>query len=144
MVPVLIIYYDNLVWNSCIYTVNKNGSHAENKASDGQKECFFSNVLNSVVFYCSWFRKPNFRVDQVTFKHVNGILKCLGGFFWEGGRACAEAKIAYGTSLGSISPLLLAFIVKYYPPILHVVIIKQASKNSVNLGEKSTSDFQSH
>ena len=41
----------------------RKGSHAESKASHGRKERFFSNVLNSLVFYYTWFRKPNFRAQ---------------------------------------------------------------------------------
>ena len=46
-------------WFSLILTVSINistpstrkGSHAESKVSHGRKERFFSNVLNSLVFY---------------------------------------------------------------------------------------------
>ena len=60
----------------------RKGSHAENKAS----QRFFSNVLNSVVFYYTWFRKPNFCVQAISKQY-------LDVWFFVGRGACAEAKI---------------------------------------------------
>ena len=70
----------------------------------------------------------------------------MSGFF--GGGACAEAKIwsekKLHTTLGSVQ--LLASFLSFYFEILSYLargekIIRLASKNSVKLGKKSTSDF---
>ena len=74
--------------------------------------CFFSNVLNSVVFYLSFGSYSQISEAHVTLysSNVKRILKYVGG-------ACAEAKIF---ARFSFSRLSLAFILKYYP-ILYVV-----------------------
>ena len=72
---------------------------------------FFSNVLNSVVFYCSWFIKPNLcGSSDIVFKQYQRNTQIS-----EGGRTCAELakirdrpffsgkKTAYNISFGSIS-----------------------------------------
>ena len=77
--------------------------------------------LISVVFYYTWFRKPNF-CAQATSKQYSDVCFVLGG-------AYAEAKIWFFSekknfirhyALFNLSFLSLAFILKYYP-ILHVV-----------------------
>ena len=101
--------------------------------------------------------KSQISIDQVTLysSNVKGILRFLGLlFFWGGGArgpggaegvAYAEAKKKMHTAPRSVQFLtsFISFISKYYP-VLHVVkgqLTRVASKNSVKLGEKSTSDF---
>ena len=102
----------------------RKGSHAESKASHGQKEPFFSNVLNSFVFYYTWFRKPNFCVQTMSEQY---LADCFFFSFPQGEHA---QKPKFGESEKTnfirhfarfnFSPLSIAFILKYYP-ILHVV-----------------------
>ena len=73
-----------------------------------------------------------------------------GGFLGGGGRACAEAKIWRKEELHKAlrSVLFLASSISFYFEILSYLacgdkIIRLASKNSVKLGEKSASDFES-
>ena len=55
----------------CIPTPStRKGFHAESKASHGRKQRFFSNVLNSLVFYCTWFRKPNYCVQTMSEQYL--------------------------------------------------------------------------
>ena len=67
-----------------IYAVNK-GSHAENKASHGGKQRFFSNVPNSLVFYYTLFRKPNSCVQRRSEINLE-VCFCFVSLFVEGGR----------------------------------------------------------
>ena len=98
---------------------------AESKASRGRKKLFFSNVPNSLVFYYTWFTKPNSRVQRRSEQYLEVcfvLFPCTGG-------ACAEAKI-FSEKKNFIrrfawfdfSRLSLAFILKQRP-ILHAVNI---------------------
>ena len=82
-----------------------------------------------------------------------GLLLMLG-FFFGGGGACTEAKIWRGVAFSVKKKLhkalrsvqFLASFISFYFEILSYLacgekIIRLASKNSVKLGEKSTSDF---
>ena len=67
---------------------------------DGQKEYFFSNVLDSVVVYCSWFRKPNFcgSSDIVLFKQCQSNTQMTVWVFFGGGVGILRSQnTAYGT-----------------------------------------------
>ena len=98
----------------------RKGSRAESKASHGPKNRLFSNVPNSLVFYYTWFRKPNSRVQRRSEQYVE---VCFVLFLCTGG-ACAEAseKKNFIRHLDrfNFSRLSLASILKYYP-ILHAV-----------------------
>ena len=58
--------------------LTRKGSHAENKASHGRKQRFFSNVLNSVVFYYTWFRKPNVCIQAMSKQYTHVYFRVLG------------------------------------------------------------------
>ena len=97
----------------------RKGSHEENKASHGRKYRF---ILNFVVFYCTWFRKPNFCIQAMP-KQYQDV--CFLGD--EGGMRRSQNCFLNGKKNGiryfarfNFSCLSLAFILKYYP-ILHVV-----------------------
>ena len=62
----------------------RKGSHAESKASHRRKYRFFSNVLNSSVFYYTWFRKPNFRVQTRSEQYLEASFILFLFFFYGG------------------------------------------------------------
>ena len=121
----------------------RKGSRAESKASHGRKQRFFSNVPNSLVFYYTWFRKPNARVQRRSEQYLE---VCFVLFLCTGG-ACAEAKIwrvvfsvkkKLHKALRSVQ--FLASFTSFYFEILSYLacgekIIRLASKNSVKLDE---------
>ena len=86
---------------------------------------FYSNVLNSVVFYCELVEKVKFLwIKQFCIQAMSKEFLDLF-FLWGGGggRACAEANILFQCiknfirhfALFNFSRLSLAFILKYYP-----------------------------
>ena len=101
-------------------------------------------------------------MDQVTLysSNVKGVLRCLFrfvadvGVFWGEWGTCTEAKIWRGVAFSVKKKLhkalrsvqfLTSFISFYFEILSYLAcgekIIRLASKNSVKLGEKSTSDF---
>ena len=62
----------------CISTPStRKGSHAESKASHGRKWRFFSNVLNSLLVYYTWFRKPIFCVQTMSEQYLEKLKKVI-------------------------------------------------------------------
>ena len=95
--------------------LTRKGSQAENKASDGQKYHFFSNVLNSVVFYSFY----QFRAMSKEYSDI-----CCYFFFGGGGSMRKSQKFEKNCmqhfAQFDFLCFSLAFILKYHP-ILHVV-----------------------
>ena len=118
-----------------VYAVNK---------KKGTNRCFFSNVLNSIVFYCSWLRKPNLRGSSaIVFKQCqrNTQISVGGG---EHAQKPKKPEKKLHTTFGSVQ--FLASFISFYFEILSYLacgekIIKLASKNIVKLGRKSATNF---
>ena len=103
---------------------------------------FFSNVLNSLVFYYTWsVQKAKFLCSS----NVRAILRCLGVFL----RGEHAQKPKFGEKKihkAFRSVQFLASFISFYFEILSYLacgekIIRLASKNSVKLDEKSASGF---
>ena len=89
--------------------LTRKGSHAENQASHGQYWCFFSNVLNSVVFLLQLVQKAKFLWMKW---HYNQTMpKKFSDICWEEHAQKPNISVkknayAYSISLGSISRVL--------------------------------------
>ena len=111
---------------------------------------FYSNVLNSVVFYCELVEKVKFLwIKQF---YIQAMSKeFLDIFFFGGGgegmrrsQHFVSVKKKLHTAFRSVQ--FLASFISFYFEILSYLacgenIIKLASKNSVKLADKSTSNF---
>ena len=107
---------------------------------DEKSGFFFSNVLNSLVFYYTWFRKLNFCV-QTKFEQYLAVWVFFS-FSYRGNMR--RSHKALHKALRSIQ--FLASFIRFYFEILSYLacgekIIRLASKNSVKLNENSAGDF---
>ena len=88
----LYMCYNFLNYQACVPTRNfvlyistpstRKGFHAESKASHGGKQHFFSDVPNALVFYYTWFRKPNSNVQRRSEQYLEVcfvLFLCPGG-----------------------------------------------------------------
>ena len=108
---------------------------------------FFSNVLNSSVFYYTWFRKPNSRVQRRSEQYLEVcfvLFVCTGGAYAEAKIWRFSVKKKLHKALRSVH--FLASFTSFYFEILSFLacgekIIRLAAKNSVKFDEKSASDF---
>ena len=116
---------------------------------------FYSNVLNSVVFYCELVEKVKFLwikqfCIQAMSKEFLDLFLCVcvwGGGGGEGMRRSqhfVSVKKKLHTAFRSVQ--FLASFISFYFEILSYLacgenIIKLASKNSMKLADKSTSNF---
>ena len=101
-------------------------------------------ILSSFITPLVQKGKFNFCIQAMSEQYSD--ISCV--FFGGGGEACEEAKI-WSTKRKfiryfarfNLSRPSLTYILKYYPILHGDKKIRLASKNSVKLGEKSTSDF---
>ena len=113
----------------------------------GRPPCFnlawFSQsvTLSSLVFYYTWFRKPNFCVQTMPEQYLEVC------FFFVRGEHAQQPKFEekkLHKALGSVQ-FLASFTSFYFETLSYLAcfkkIIRLASKNSVKLDEKSASDF---